>query len=50
MTNKEQKNEYHTAGYESVEKKVGPGNDHSSRVNLPFSWRGKRVQVILLDH
>jgi hypothetical protein len=41
---------YTIRGYWSTEKVVGPGNLSSSRVNLPAHWRGKRVQVILLDH
>lgn len=41
--------EYHYQGFDSVEKIVGPGNATSSRVNLPVDWRGKRVQVILID-
>jgi hypothetical protein len=41
---------YTIRGYWSTEKIVGPGNRSSSRVNLPAHWRGKRVQVILLDH
>jgi len=41
---------YTIRGFWSTEKVVGPGNRSSSRVNLPAHWRGKRVQVILLDH
>ncbi|MCK5138264.1 MAG: DUF2080 family transposase-associated protein [Thermodesulfovibrionia bacterium] len=36
-------------GYALEEKKVGRGNASSSRVNLPLSWVGKKVAVILLE-
>ena len=43
------RHDYHTPGYDATDKTVGPGNNHSSRINMPLSWRGKRVRVILLD-
>ena len=36
-------------GYALEEKIVGRGNASSSRVNLPLSWVGKKVAVILLE-
>jgi len=41
---------YTTVGTESFYKTVGPGNDHSSRINMPTACIGKRVRVILLDN
>lgn len=36
-------------GYALEEKTVGRGNASSSRVNLPLSWVGKKVAVVLLE-
>ena len=40
---------YDIEGYDLLTKTVGGGNASSSRINLPLSWKGKRVKVILLD-
>ena len=36
-------------GYDIENKTVGRGNASSSRVNLPLSWVGKKVAVVLLE-
>ena len=36
-------------GLDIMYKTAGAGNNSSSRVNLPKSWQGKKVAVILLD-
>ena len=36
-------------GFEIKNKTVGKGNASSSRINLPLSWEGKKVAVILLE-
>lgn len=36
-------------GSEIKYKKVGKGNATSSRINLPFTWEGKQVAVVLLE-
>ena len=36
-------------GYDIEHKTVGRGNASSGRVNLPLSWVGKRVAVVLLE-
>ncbi|MCK5138258.1 MAG: DUF2080 family transposase-associated protein [Thermodesulfovibrionia bacterium] len=41
--------EFNFKGYALEEKTVGRGNTSSGRVNLPKSWVGKKVAVILLE-
>ena len=41
--------EFNLEGYEIKNKKVGRGNPSSGRVNLPLSWVGKKVAVVLLE-
>lgn len=41
--------EFNFKGYALEEKIVGRGNASSSRVNLPLSWVGKKVAVVLLE-
>ena len=41
--------EFNFEGYALEEKMVGRGNASSGRVNLPLSWVGKKVAVILLE-
>ena len=36
-------------GHDIEHKTVGRGNASSSRVNLPLSWVGKKVAVVLLE-
>lgn len=36
-------------GYDIEHKTVGRGNASSGRVNLPISWIGKKVAIVLLD-
>ena len=36
-------------GYDIENKTVGKGNATSSRINLPLSWEGKKVAVVLLE-
>ena len=40
---------FNIEGYDIEHKKVGPGNASSARVNLPLSWVGKKVAVVLLE-
>jgi len=40
---------FNLEGYDIENKTVGRGNDSSSRVNLPLSWFGKKVAVVLLE-
>ena len=40
---------FNLGGLEIKYKTVGKGNASSSRVNLPISWEGKKVAIVLLD-
>ncbi len=40
---------FNLEGYEIKYKTVGLGNASSGRVNLPKSWVGKEVAVVLLE-
>ena len=40
---------FNLEGHEIKYKKVGRGNASSSRVNLPASWEGKEVAIVLLE-
>ena len=40
---------FNLEGYDIKNKIVGKGNATSSRINLPLSWKGKKVAVILLE-
>ena len=40
---------FNLKGYDIENKMVGRGNASSSRVNLPLSWVGKKVAVVLLE-
>jgi len=41
--------QFNLEGSDILYKKVGRGNASSSRVNLPKSWEGKQVAVILME-
>jgi len=41
--------EFKLEGHDIEYKTVGRGNASSSRVNLPKSWEGKKVAVVLLE-
>ena len=41
--------DFNLKGYDIEYKIVGRGNPSSSRVNLPLSWVGKKVAVVLLE-
>ena len=41
--------EFNLKGHDIKYKMVGSGNASSSRVNLPLSWGGKKVAVVLLE-
>ena len=41
--------EFNLKGHDIKYKTVGRGNTSSSRVNLPLSWVGKKVAVVLLE-
>jgi len=41
--------QFNLKGSDIEYKTVGRGNDSSSRVNLPKSWEGKNVAVVLLE-
>ena len=36
-------------GYQLLDKTVGSCNNHSARVYVPLSWKGKKVTVVLLE-
>ena len=36
-------------GYQLLDKTVGSCNNHSARVYVPLSWKGKKVAVVLLE-
>lgn len=40
---------FNLEGFDIEHKTVGRGNASSSRVNLPISWGGKKVVVVLLE-
>ena len=40
---------FNLEGYDIENKTVGKGNASSSRINLPISWEGKKVAVVLLE-
>ncbi|MCK5225097.1 MAG: DUF2080 family transposase-associated protein [Planctomycetes bacterium] len=40
---------FNLKGTNILYKTVGSGNDSSSRINLPKSWEGKEVAVVLLE-
>ncbi|MCK4678597.1 MAG: DUF2080 family transposase-associated protein [Bacteroidales bacterium] len=40
---------FNLEGHEIKYKKVGRGNASSSRVNLPASWEGKKIAIVLLE-
>lgn len=42
--------QFNLDGYDIQYKTAGRGNASSGRVNLPKSWEGKRVAVVLLEN
>ena len=40
---------FNISGFEIKYKTVGKGNASSSRINLPLSWEGKKVAVVLIE-
>lgn len=40
---------FNLEGYDIENKTVGRGNASSGRVNLPVSWIGQKVAVVLLE-